>query len=302
MLSWPTFQFLVFERFSVFWLRHQSCLVWNAWLKSWTQTKGSAGFVHKDNWCPPADSSGQTFLLCSDLLLQGMRTLSFLLTLPFSNSFIRVHVWVSLCFDHFIQFIRFPARVAKRYGRDLFFSHQTQNKQRSSAGVTDTLQAVCTDGHPSQHKNQNTGWPDFTTWTWKHHCTTQSHIMRQKPDAVQVRGRDITKSRTDQLHPACFQMDRCFCSFHSDAFNYKHVVHKRRVADAEESSPHVGVSYLHFTALHQLNEVSEQDVSVPLTEPVCIVGHLQRGTQRDFSTTKILRVSKTWSKMELCGE
>lgn len=32
---------------------------------------------------------------------------------------------------------------------------------------------------------------------------------------------------------------------------------------------------LHFTALHQLNEVSKKDVSVPLAETLRIVGHLE---------------------------
>lgn len=34
----------------------------------------------------------------------------------------------------------------------------------------------------------------------------------------------------------------------------------------------------HFTALHKLDEVSEQDVSVPLTEAISIVGHLKTHT------------------------
>lgn len=33
--------------------------------------------------------------------------------------------------------------------------------------------------------------------------------------------------------------------------------------------------YLHFTALHQLNEVGKKDVSVPLTETLSVVGHLE---------------------------
>lgn len=34
-------------------------------------------------------------------------------------------------------------------------------------------------------------------------------------------------------------------------------------------------SYLHFTALHQLDEVGKKDVSVPLTETLSVVGHLE---------------------------
>lgn len=40
--------------------------------------------------------------------------------------------------------------------------------------------------------------------------------------------------------------------------------------------------YLHFTALHQLNEVSKQDVSVPLAETVGIVGHLEERHTEGF--------------------
>lgn len=36
-------------------------------------------------------------------------------------------------------------------------------------------------------------------------------------------------------------------------------------------------SYSHFAALHQLNEVSEKDVSVPLAETLSVIGHLQQG-------------------------
>ncbi len=34
--------------------------------------------------------------------------------------------------------------------------------------------------------------------------------------------------------------------------------------------------HLHFTALHQLDQVSEQHVPVPLTETFCIIRHLER--------------------------
>lgn len=41
-------------------------------------------------------------------------------------------------------------------------------------------------------------------------------------------------------------------------------------------------SYSHFAALHQLNEVSEKDVSVPLAETLSVIGHLQqRRAQRE---------------------
>lgn len=41
---------------------------------------------------------------------------------------------------------------------------------------------------------------------------------------------------------------------------------------------------LHFTALHQLDEVGEEDVSVPLAKALSVVGHLEdRQTLSDIS-------------------
>lgn len=48
-------------------------------------------------------------------------------------------------------------------------------------------------------------------------------------------------------------------------------------------------SYLHFTALHQLNEVVKKDVSVPLTETFSVVGHLE---EMDGRISKESRLSK----------
>ena len=51
-------------------------------------------------------------------------------------------------------------------------------------------------------------------------------------------------------------------------------------------------SYLHFTALHQLNEVVKKDVSVPLTETFSIVGHLE---EMDIRVSKESRFSEETS-------
>lgn len=40
--------------------------------------------------------------------------------------------------------------------------------------------------------------------------------------------------------------------------------------------------YLHFTALHQLNEVIKKDVSVSLAETLCVIGHLQESHTKGF--------------------
>lgn len=49
--------------------------------------------------------------------------------------------------------------------------------------------------------------------------------------------------------------------------------------------------YLHFTALHQLNEVSKEDVSVPLTETTSVVGHLQE-TRAEGQLLRRTRLNK----------
>lgn len=41
-------------------------------------------------------------------------------------------------------------------------------------------------------------------------------------------------------------------------------------------------SYLHLTALHQLNEVSEKDVSIPLAETFRIIRHLEERHRDDL--------------------
>lgn len=55
-------------------------------------------------------------------------------------------------------------------------------------------------------------------------------------------------------------------------------------------------SYSHFTALHQLNEVSKKDVSVPLAETLSVIGHLR---QRRPETKKASYQSATETAGEL---
>lgn len=99
---------------------------------------------------------------------------------------------------------------------------------------------------------------------------------------IQGRGHGVTQPRTLLLHPASFQMHWNVWSAHSDVFNYNHMHHNRRLPLSKQrrNLHHMSVqcanrSYLRFTALHQLNEVSKKDVSVPLAETFYIVGHLE---------------------------
>lgn len=106
------------------------------------------------------------------------------------------------------------------------------------------------------------------------------HIWEQQLDVIQGRGHDITRPCT--LVWNIWNSD-------SDVLNYNHMHHNRRLPLSEHHrNPHhmpvqcANRSYLHFTALHQLNEVSKKDVSVPLTETICIVGHLEERQTEGF--------------------
>lgn len=70
--------------------------------------------------------------------------------------------------------------------------------------------------------------------------------------------------------PACFQMQNSVCSFPSRGFNYNHMHQKMKTP-----SKCANRSYLRLAALHQLDEVSKEDVSVSLTEAFGVVGHLE---------------------------
>lgn len=111
---------------------------------------------------------------------------------------------------------------------DVTFFHQTQKKHKGALqGLHRQYRLFAQMAAPHNTKTITQGDQTLLLGPESTIAQPQSYITRQKPDVIQVRGRDITESRTDQLHPARFQMDRCFCSFHSDVFNYKHMVHKR---------------------------------------------------------------------------
>lgn len=86
-------------------------------------------------------------------------------------------------------------------------------------------------------------------------------------------------------------------STHSDALNYNHVHHERRLPSMLATC-RCNRSYLHFTALHQLNEVSKENVPVPLTETLRVVGHLQERRKRGFLTSQNCLRAGELSKMK----
>lgn len=148
---------------------------------------------------------------------------------------------------------------------------------RPSGGYTDN--AGCLHRWPLRHKenqrNQNTGGPDV----------------------IQRKGHDITESYTLLLHPSSFQT-------HSDVFEYNYMHYKRKLPLCEHHrNPHhmsfqcANWSYLHFTALHQLNEVSKKDISVPLTETLSIVGHLEVRCKEGF--LKSHKRGRAWTVWKL---
>lgn len=57
-------------------------------------------------------------------------------------------------------------------------------------------------------------------------------------------------------------------------------------------------SYSHLTALHQLNEVIEEDVSVPFTESFCVVGDLRGESRRIIRKQDKVKLFKTFSQMK----
>lgn len=158
-------------------------------------------------------------------------------------------------------------------------------------GYTDN--AGCLHRWPLWHKesprNWNTEGPDSTMQPRRETALVRpdgvdpkTHISGQPPDVIQGKGLDITRPCTLLLRLVTLQMHGYVCSSHSAVFNYNHMHHNRRLflSAHHRNSHHMSVwcanrSYLHFTALHQLNEVSKKDVSVPLAESLCIVGHLE---------------------------
>ena len=96
------------------------------------------------------------------------------------------------------------------------------------------------------------------------------------PDAIQVKGRDVTQSGA-LLRPCSFQTHHNVWSLAQAYCGHMRLNKKRHHRNPYRHVSATGRNrrYLHFTALHQLNEVSKEDVSVPLAETTSIVGNLQ---------------------------
>lgn len=139
--------------------------------------------------------------------------------------------------------------------------------------------------HKESPRNHNTERPDSTMQPRRETALVRpdlvdpnSHISEQQPEVIQGRGHDVTKPRTLLLCPVGFQMHRT-----SEALIHMYSIITICITIVSEHyrKPHHmslqcgNGSYLHLTALHQLNKVVEKDVSVPLTESFCIVGHLE---------------------------
>ncbi len=152
----------------------------------------------------------------------------------------------------------FPARVWTGFWHDLLScltksAHKGGEQWLRPAGVTQTMQAVCTDGHFDTKKAQETktlGGPDSTMRPrreaalvrpdWVH---PRRRISGRPPDVIQGRGHAITQPCTLLLRPASFQMHWNVSNAHSDVFNYKHMHHNRKLPfkwAPLKSSPHVG--------------------------------------------------------------
>lgn len=56
--------------------------------------------------------------------------------------------------------------------------------------------------------------------------------------------------------------------------------------------------YLHLTALHQLDEVGKEDVSVPLTETFRVVGHLEERHTEGFLRSHLYQKRRKLNSMK----
>lgn len=185
-----------------------------------------------------------------------------------------------------------------------------QHKRRSSSmrphGILTWLHKTCTQrgqavseasrGYTSQCRL----FAQMATWTQRKHkrakhweskldnaatwgdCTCEPRLGRPRTP-----GRRESGQRAPHPRPTHFcyipPVSRCTESLigHSDVFNSNHVSHNwKRLLNEYHRTPHyifmqcAKKGYLHFTALHQLNEVRKEDVPVPLAETLGVVRHL----------------------------
>lgn len=151
-----------------------------------------------------------------------------------------------------------------------------------------TIQAVCTDGqrHKDRPRNSNAEATRLHNDSLQRACTRAARLERkpgQSPDATQGKGHDV------QALSRCKYLD---LSFRLSPFQPCASQEKRSFKSSHQRNR----SYSHFTALHQLNEVSKKDVSVPLAETLSVIGHLR---QRRPETKKASYQSATETAGEL---
>lgn len=137
-------------------------------------------------------------------------------------------------------------------------------------GFSQTIQAVCTDGqrHKDGPRNPNAGGTRLHNDALQGACACTARLERKpgrSPDPTQGKRHDIPALARSSPPPS-----RCRYLFSSNREHHK----KKRVFKWWHQRNR---SYSHFAALHQLNEVSEKDVSVPLAETLSVIGHLQQG-------------------------
>lgn len=150
-------------------------------------------------WYRPADNTGHSFLLFLDLLLWGMRLL------PSFSGFL--YVWLcqtllSRCVCNFVHLNVIKKKCTyiffqhvSEWDFDLTSFHASQNVHTKGgerwlrpAGVIQTMQAVCTDGHFDTKKAQETETqgdqtPDSTKQPHRGDCTCKAREGRPQKAA-----------------------------------------------------------------------------------------------------------------------
>lgn len=144
---------------------------------------------------------------------------------------------------------------------------------RGLQGLHKTIRAVCTDGqrHKDSPKNPKRRLTRLCNDALQRGCTCTAGLERKTWTVARrrwgQRGHKIQALATPPDSP-----DANISIYHSDFFTFPRVCHKRPFKSSHQRNR----SYSHFTALHQLNEVSKKDVSVPLAETLSVIGHLQQ--------------------------
>lgn len=140
-------------------------------------------------------------------------------------------------------------------------AHKAGEQRLRPAGVTQTMQAVCTDGHSDTKKAQEAktqGGPDSTMAPRREAALARPDRgePRQPPDVIQGKGRDITRSCT--LLPPPTPVFRCTGTSASLIQTYSIIT---ICITMEKSSPHVGgnvqmdVTYISLLCINSMRSV-----------------------------------------------